>query len=54
MDRDRRRLLYAGIRLSGCYVRLDNVTRIQSLVGLPINQGGQVVLACPERILSTS
>ena len=44
MGRDRRLLLYAGIRLSGCYVRFDNVTRIQSLLGLPVNQRRQVVL----------
>lgn len=44
MGRDRRLLLYAGIRSSGCYVSLDNVAGIQSLLGLPRNQRGQVVL----------
>ena len=44
MGRDRRLLLYAGIRSSGCYVPLDNVAWIQSLLGLPLNQWGQVVL----------
>jgi hypothetical protein len=44
MGCDRRLLLYAGIHLSGCYGPLDNVARIQSLLGLPVNQRGQVVL----------
>ena len=44
MGRDRRRLLYAGIHSSGCYVPLDNVAWIRSLLGLPLNQGGQVLL----------
>jgi len=44
MGRDRRLLLYAGIRSSGCYVPLDNVAWIRSLLGLPINQCWQVVL----------
>ena len=44
MGRDRRLLLYAGIRSSGCYVPLDNVAWIQSLLGLPVNQCWQVLL----------
>ncbi|MBI1877894.1 MAG: hypothetical protein HYR94_06650 [Chloroflexi bacterium] len=44
MGRDRRLLLYAGIRSSDCYVSLDNVAWIPSLLGLPLNQRGQVLL----------
>ena len=44
MGRDLRPLLYAGIRSSGCYVPVDNVAWIHSLLGLPINQRGQVLL----------
>ena len=44
MGRDLRLLLYAGIHWSGYYVSLDNVARIQSLLGLPLNQRRQVVL----------
>jgi hypothetical protein len=44
MGRDLRLLLYAGIRSSGCYGPLDNVARIQSLLGLPVNQRWPVVL----------
>jgi hypothetical protein len=41
MDRDLRLLLYAGIHLDGCYVPLDDVAWIRSLLGLPLNQRGQ-------------
>ena len=41
---DLRLLLYAGIHSSGCYVPLDNVAWIPSLLGLPLNQGRQVLL----------
>ena len=44
MGRDLRLLLYAGIHWSGYYVSLDNVARIQSLLGLPLNQRRQIVL----------
>ena len=44
MGRDLRPLLYAGIRSSGYYVPLDNVAWIRSLLGLPLNQRGQVLL----------
>ena len=44
MGCDLRSLLYAGIRSSGCYVPVDNVAWIRSLLGLPINQGRQVLL----------
>ena len=44
MGRDFRLLLYAGIHSSDYYVPLDNVAWIRSLLGLPINQGWQVLL----------
>ena len=44
MGRDLRLLLYAGIRLSDYYVPLDDVAWIPSLLGLPLNQCGQVLL----------
>ena len=44
MGRDLRLLLYAGIRLSDYYVRIDDVAWIRSLLGLPLNQRGQVLL----------
>jgi hypothetical protein len=44
MGCDLRLLLYAGIHSSGCYVSLDNVAWIQSLLGLPLNQRRQVLL----------
>ena len=44
MGCDLRLLLYAGIRSSGCYVPLDNLAWIQSLLGLPLNQRRQVLL----------
>ena len=37
-------LLYAGIHSDGCYVPLDDVAWIPSLLGLPLNQRGQVLL----------
>ena len=53
MGRDLRLLLYTGIHLSGYYVPLDDVAWIRSLLGLPLNQRGQVVLACPELVEGT-
>ena len=44
MGCDRRPLLYAGIRWSGYYVPVDDVAWIRSLLGLPFNQRGQVLL----------
>jgi hypothetical protein len=44
MGRDLRLLLYAGIHSSDYYVPLDNVAWIPSLLGLPLNQRGQVLL----------
>ncbi len=44
MGCDLRPLLYAGIHSDGCYVPLDDVAWIPSLLGLPINQCWQVVL----------
>jgi hypothetical protein len=46
MGRDRRLLLRlrTGIHSSDYYVPLDNVAWIQSLLGLPLNQRGQVLL----------
>ena len=44
MGRDRRLLLYAGIHSDGCYVPLDDVAWIPSLLGLPLNQRRQVLL----------
>jgi hypothetical protein len=44
IGRDLRLLLYAGIHSSDYYVPLDNVAWIQSLLGLPLNQRGQVLL----------
>ena len=54
MGGDLRLLLYAGIHSSGYYVPVDNVAWIPSLLGLPLNQGWQVLLACPEALLSLS
>ena len=44
MGRDLRLLLYAGIHSDGCYVPLDDVAWIPSLLGLPFNQCRQVLL----------
>ena len=41
---DLRSLLYAGIHWDGCYVPLDHVARIRSLLGLPLNQHGPLLL----------
>ena len=41
---DLRLLLYAGIHSSGYYVPVDDVAWIRSLLGLPLNQRGQVLL----------
>ena len=41
---DLRLLLYAGIHSDGCYVPVDDVAWIPSLLGLPLNQGWQVLL----------